>query len=128
MDNLVKLTELTEKLPPIETSFVQMTDSSSLFLAKHGTILGWKLINDFGFGVHKWFISKGTEMGMHSHESIESITVCKGKMTVYIDSKEFVLAEGDSIKTFPNTIHNAICNEDTWAITVTIPFAKGFPK
>lgn len=129
--NLEKLALLTENLPLIQDQFIKMTDSSSLFKAKFGTILGWKLVNDLGFGVHKWFISKDTEMGVHSHLSIETIIVCKGKMivTTYDKSDEStVLLPGDSAKIPVGIAHNAACEVDTWVITITIPSAEGFPK
>ena len=74
MNELDKLTELTDNLPQIEDSFVKLEESNSLFKAENGTILGWKLSRiGLGFAVHKWFISKGTSMGIHHHtNSIES--------------------------------------------------------
>lgn len=133
MNNLDKLKELTEKLPPIPklTDLVvskEITDNIEYFTEK-GRILGKSLLDKPSCSVQELVLEKGSLFPPHTHDDeIEFGIIYEGELEVTIDGKAFTVGKGEIIKFNKQEVHSGLAIVDTWMIAVAIPRIDGYPK
>jgi len=127
-ENLQRLRELTHKLTTYKEIPQFVYDKSVEVDLEKGHCTGWKVLVEEDMGVHKWFMTAGSEFPNHKHECMELLVVYKGHMSVIVDGERYKLGRGDSLKIEAGKEHALIYEEDTWALTITIPLEEGFPK
>ena len=78
-----------------------------------------ELVNELqeeGFNAYEWSDASGAYYPPHSHEHDECICVVSGKMSFYINGKEYELSSGKKLYLPKATLHEA---KNRWKDTVT---------
>ncbi len=73
-----------------------------------------KIHGSAGFPIELYHLDKSEpkyEMAHHWHKNIELIKVLKGQLRVFLDSREYLLSEGDCAFVNSETIHGAVPEE-----------------
>ncbi len=75
------------------------------------------------------FLSAGTVVEDHVHESKEWFIVYQGQFKLEVDGEVICLREGDSYYVAPGTPHSVVETvTDTWLLAVTVPAEEAFPE
>ena len=131
--NLKKLEELTDKLPPIPTlsNFSSFDENSNIinYTVNAGTAIGFQLLSEPKIVIQKTFLSIGTLFPLHTHnQSIEYLLVYDGKLKISFENGDIsIIGEKEQFCVKPNRAHKVQALEDTWAIAIIIPREADYP-
>lgn len=149
-DNIKKLEEINKELSePVTIDTLESLIQGKIkninnncgieYKANKGTILAFNLFNIPEIAICKVFFSPLSIMDKHIHENeIEYVIVFKGdlEMSIYrqknskYPDKVINLSYSDYLFKIDKGIYHSVKSgeNDTWAICITIPADKGFPK
>lgn len=118
--NLKRLKELVESVTPHGPYCVE-------YKIDRGTCLGTGLLKKPDVSVQDAFMSKGSLFSIHQHESIEILTVYRGRLRVGTSDNDSFLSAGQTLSLPRGVLHEVEAIEDTWMIGITVPAEKGYP-
>ncbi len=134
--SLAKLKELTDNLPPspqlgdlVKLWGGQIGQPHQEIKIEDGDYQSFALFNSPEISVARSFVSKGVEFPEHIHNEREYVLIYSGSVMVRQGSEKERLLEAGEVMIFePSTLHYTRTLEDTWFISMTIPFSKDYPK
>ena len=123
---LEKLRFLTERLP---TDVVGSARASmQRCLLTRGTCLLWDIYSTSKISCTRCFISTGTIIPSHRHNSREWLIPYQGALIVNLDKHDKkMLLSGELLIINPDSVHSITCDEDCWFISISVPSALKQP-
>jgi len=135
--NLIKLEQLTPKLPPPLSSFVSKSHQSHAasveYEVENGVAFGFNLWNIKKVAIQRAFMSRGAVFPTHQHDEVEILIVYEGKLSVNKEharecSNVNELQVGQCVRFSSGESHSVTALENTHMIAITIPAAEGYPE
>jgi len=132
MENIDKLKQLTDKLPPIpklRELVIEEHDNVIEYDTTEGYTLGRGLMNKKDICVQDMLLTKGADFPAHNHiKEIEYGIIYKGSIEVTIDGKKQIVKAGDCVKFDKGSVHTGTALETTKLLAVAIPRIDGYPQ
>ena len=132
MTNLDRLNELTDALPDLEALETYVGGPAVLFDDEADkTHVGVGAYRDRDIAMMRTFAVRGAVLSPHVHEDQhEWLGIIKGKLALkFTDTQEtVVLTTHDVYHIVPGRPHTTEALEDTYAWSITIPPAAGYPS
>lgn len=127
-----RLSELTEQLPELEALETYIGGPAVLFQDDKGvTNVGIGTYRDKDIAMMRTYAKAGSELDVHQHaDEHEWFGVITGKVELrFKDNGEVkVLDALDTYHVLPGRPHSVYALEDTYAWSITIPPASGYPQ
>lgn len=124
-ENMVKLRELTEKLPIMD--FAQFNNVIS-YMVEKGVCLGHGLMKESNVSVQAAFATKGTTFPRHTHDVVEVVFITSGKARVEINGEKITKKAPHAFVFKAKQPHTFHFLEDTWMIGIVGENSNEYPN
>jgi len=130
-DKLEELTNGLPAIPKVQDSKIEIEDCGGAveYPIKGGHCFAHPLFTSPDISVARTFVSAGGILPEHKHDEKEIAVVYSGSVMVRSDDgrNDTILRAGDLLVYEAGVIHYLRALEDTWFISMAVPYSKDYP-